>query len=175
MWDIDVWNSNHLGRTVRHLPNFSVRPGVILLNCCMQSQSLITVFQSSHHWWKWGYLSWGTPAIWIFQHYAMITSILCEMYVTTSFWHINCAIIAWYVRWDMVSQIARFMGPTWGPPGSCRPQMGPMLAPWALLSGLVCNEHDSIYDMTLMSSLLPWWIIHWHKQTMIWYRFHLSK
>ena len=28
-------------------------------------------------------------------------------------------------------KIARFMGPTWGPPGSCRPQMGPMLAPWA--------------------------------------------
>ena len=33
------------------------------------------------------------------------------------------------------TQIARFMGPTWGPPGSCRPQMGPMLAPWTLLSG----------------------------------------
>ena len=29
------------------------------------------------------------------------------------------------------------LGPTWGPPGSCRPQMGPMLAPWTLLSGLV--------------------------------------
>ena len=27
------------------------------------------------------------------------------------------------------------MGPTWGPPGSYRPQMGPMLAPWILLSG----------------------------------------
>ena len=27
------------------------------------------------------------------------------------------------------------MGPTWGPSGSCRPQMGPMLAPWTLLSG----------------------------------------
>ena len=24
------------------------------------------------------------------------------------------------------SQIAKFMGPTWGPPRSCRPQMGPM-------------------------------------------------
>ena len=24
------------------------------------------------------------------------------------------------------------MGPTCGPPGSCRPQMGPMLAPWTL-------------------------------------------
>ena len=32
-------------------------------------------------------------------------------------------------------QITKFMGPTWGPPGSCRPQMGPMLAPWTLLSG----------------------------------------
>ena len=34
-----------------------------------------------------------------------------------------------------VTQITKFMGPTWGPPGSCRPQMGPMLAPWILLSG----------------------------------------
>ena len=34
------------------------------------------------------------------------------------------------------SQIARIMGSTWGPPGSCRPQIGPMLVPWTLLSGL---------------------------------------
>ena len=32
------------------------------------------------------------------------------------------------------SQIAKFMGPTWGPPESCRPQMGPMLALWTLLT-----------------------------------------
>ena len=38
-------------------------------------------------------------------------------------------------------QIARFM-PTWDPPGSCRPQMGPMLAPWTLLSGITI-EWDS--------------------------------
>ena len=42
------------------------------------------------------------------------------------------------------SHIARFMGPTWGPPGSCRPQMGPMLAPWTLLSGL--------FDATFLKS-----------------------
>ena len=36
----------------------------------------------------------------------------------------------------ITSQIARFLGPTWGPPGSCRPQMGPMMAPWTLLSGV---------------------------------------
>ena len=35
------------------------------------------------------------------------------------------------------SQIAKFMGPTWGPPGSCRPQVGPMMAPWTLLSGVL--------------------------------------
>ena len=34
----------------------------------------------------------------------------------------------------MDTQIAMFMGPTWVPPGSCRPQTGPMLAPWILLS-----------------------------------------
>ena len=33
------------------------------------------------------------------------------------------------------TQIAKFIGPTWGPPRSCRPQMGPMLGPWTLLSG----------------------------------------
>ena len=32
------------------------------------------------------------------------------------------------------TQTARFMCPTWGPPGSCRPKVGPMLAPRALLS-----------------------------------------
>ena len=34
-----------------------------------------------------------------------------------------------------MTQIAKFMGPTWGPPGSCRPQRGFMLDPWTLLSG----------------------------------------
>ena len=32
------------------------------------------------------------------------------------------------------TQIARFAWPTWGPHGSCWPQVGPMLAPWTLLS-----------------------------------------
>ena len=34
------------------------------------------------------------------------------------------------------SQTAKFMGPTWGPSGADRTQMGPMLAPWTLLSGI---------------------------------------
>ena len=34
----------------------------------------------------------------------------------------------------MTSLIARFIGPTWGPSGADRTQVGPMLAPWTLLS-----------------------------------------
>ena len=35
------------------------------------------------------------------------------------------------------ARITNFMGSTWGPPGSCRPKMGPMLAPRTLLSGWI--------------------------------------
>ena len=37
----------------------------------------------------------------------------------------------------VTSPIASFMGPTWGPPGSCRPHVGPTLALWTLLSGTI--------------------------------------
>ena len=40
----------------------------------------------------------------------------------------------------MTTQIAIFVVPTWGPPGTCRPQMGPMLAPWTLLSVNTTNH-----------------------------------
>ena len=45
-----------------------------------------------------------------------------------------------------VTQKAKFMGPTWGPHGSCRPGVGPMLAPWTLVSGYLSPRlyaHDS--------------------------------
>ena len=43
----------------------------------------------------------------------------------------RCAAIGYKACESVMShfQIAKFMGPTCGPPGSCRPQMGPMLAP----------------------------------------------
>ena len=47
------------------------------------------------------------------------------------------------------SQIAMFMGPTWGPPGSCRPQMGPMLAPWTLLSGLALHDYQTACGLSV--------------------------
>ena len=40
--------------------------------------------------------------------------------------------------------IARFMGPTWGPSGADRTQVGPMLAPWSLLSGTIFLDSGNI-------------------------------
>ena len=59
-----------------------------------------------------------------------------------------------------MTQIARFMGPTWGPPGSCRPQMGPMLAPWTLLSGELTFLHMPFSHCTEECRYtLPWLLI----------------
>ena len=66
---------------------------------------------------------------------------------------------------EITPQIAKFMGPTWGPPGSCRPQMGPMLAPWTLLSGTVArssNLHNGIsYTNETASLYWTWPLICW--------------
>ena len=43
------------------------------------------------------------------------------------------------------SQIARFTRPAWDQPGSCRPQVGPMLAACTLLSGVPCYRVTSQY------------------------------
>ena len=46
---------------------------------------------------------------------------------------------------------ARFMGPTWGPSGADRTQVGPMLAPWILLSGSSANvKHKIMFKVTIM-------------------------
>ena len=60
----------------------------------------------------------------------------------------------------MWTQIAKFMGPTWGPSGSCWPQMGPMLASWTLLSGDSCEHmlHIDQYEYGLTQGVYPQWL-----------------
>ena len=73
-------------------------------------------------------------------------------------WSFICCYLSWMIYWllqwndndhddirtwkcipsgihQLSAQIAKFMGPKWGPPGSWRPHVGPMMAPWTLLSG----------------------------------------
>ena len=53
----------------------------------------------------------------------------------------------------MTTLKARFMGPTWGPPGSCRPQMGPMLAPWTAVRA-VTNDWASLIMLFLLNFIM---------------------
>ena len=55
--------------------------------------------------------------------------------------------------YEQSPQIAKFMGSTWGPPGSSRPQVSPMLAPWTFLSGTMRPS----FTMTLPVVLTPSW------------------
>ena len=53
----------------------------------------------------------------------------------------HCAVGMWFLLCDFQTNftgdtlVARFMGPRWDPSGADRTQVGPMLAPWTLLSG----------------------------------------
>ena len=53
------------------------------------------------------------------------------------------------------------MQPTWGPPGSCRPQVGPTLAPSTLLSRLTFTmgsrtvAHPTVYYTPIVHGLIP--------------------
>ena len=52
------------------------------------------------------------------------------------------------------------MGPTWGPSGADRTQVGPMLAPWTLLSGkpcFPCQLDDTIMCHPLILLCPHWW------------------
>ena len=68
-----------------------------------------------------------------------------------------------------LSLIARFLGPTWGPSGPDRTQVGPMLAPWTLLSGMGClfwmfGRKSSCYNAidNVLTSKLHYRFGKWH-------------
>ena len=56
----------------------------------------------------------------------------------------------------MLSLISRFMGPTWGPLGADRTQVGPMLAPWSLLSGLLSCPFGGEHYLSQATGLDAW-------------------
>ena len=70
---------------------------------------------------------------------------------------------------DNSSQITKFMGPTWGPTGSCQPQLHPMLAPWTLLSGqiiqyLTTTRRHELQNMHIYLGIVlspQWWKLGW--------------
>ena len=101
-------------------------------------------------------------------------------------WHIvcRCGECCVYVLWSSCGmrlnkaqntpEIVKFMGPAWGPPGSCRPQIGPMLAPWNLFSGIhkivsnYCTNHGDTDMLCASVKTLGNWIMLSVVWVMIW-------
>ena len=68
------------------------------------------------------------------NHYWVLT----QHFNTRSIYELNCLNIQNSPGTPLTgttTPIASFMGPTWGASGADRTQVGPMLAPWILLSG----------------------------------------
>ena len=86
--------------------------------------------------------------------------------------YVHCASLfvpIWYqpyhIRFTHVSSlIARSMEPTWGPSGADRAQVGPMLGPWALLSGV--GRIWSLAGRPPEEEKAQWW---WVRNTTSWY------
>ena len=55
----------------------------------------------------------------------------------------------------LVSLIVSFMGPTWGQSGADRTQVGSMLAPWTLLSGVSFKGSKGIHIMMRLAHSTP--------------------
>ena len=74
--------------------------------------------------------------------YIYIYPIYIYIYIYIYTWYIsNAGTVGVHRVWKQwYPLIARFMGPTWGPSGADRTQVGPMLAPWILLSGSIANR-----------------------------------
>ena len=62
--------------------------------------------------------------------------------------------------------IAKFMGPTWGPSGADSTQMGPMLAPWTLLSTYPCilSCSQAPIDEIYRCPIFKWVAVTWLKK-----------
>ena len=73
-----------------------------------------------------------------------------------------CYMSAWYhhvtsnsLMWS--SQIARFVGPTWGPSGADMKQADPILAPWTLLSGFTSTEMRLKWPAVSQTLMIWYW------------------
>ena len=121
-------------------------------------------------WWLQTFLGHLTQNSIFISNMFMFCVVQCDMFSSMNYYYkqrFSAMLIIVFPNIFLTTiQIAKFMGPTWGPPGSCRSQMGPMLAPWALLSGylnitLTYTIYISITQMIASSQCALWWYRTW--------------
>ena len=104
-------------------PAFPAHVQPTILRICQEAHGMFYLTSSSH-------MTVSVPITHVYKG-----RLKCSFTPTLTYW--DWIIPVQHSQYHECSQIAKFMGPTWGHHGSCRPQMGPVLAPWTLLSGLM--------------------------------------
>ena len=147
--------------------------------CVIQKRSLLgKMFRNVN----WTITEMGGPT----QQKQKILSCLCPRWFLPSIGWCTITIFGWLFRCmpdnrhgfqlnqapciviqSTVSHIAKFMGPTWGSPGSCRPQMSPMLAPWTLLLGVLQIMRKRVCG-TLCVGNIPWSLNFFSTRKLLW-------
>ena len=133
----------------------------------------------SQYWLKLWFAAWCHQAI-TWNNIDLSLKVFCGIHLRAISlegpMHLFCNMRFWncyHISLRPMTLLARFMGPTWGPSGAGRTQVGPMLAPWTLLSWELILRPESIccigwhswlvgslswqYDQTLFIQLS--WII----------------
>ena len=106
-----------------------------------QTNSVICIWLSAH--WHQG-ITWTDTDILFHIYFNKLHLKLESVHSEECIWKCCLKMSALFVQGTIcwiTTQIARFMGPTWGPPGSCWPHVGPMLVPWILLSGNLWEQN----------------------------------
>ena len=89
---------------------------------------------------------------------------VCYIYIYTCM-YINITQPGWILHNNLAwcTLMARFMGPTWGPSGAARTQVGPMLALWTLLAGYQCKISPVIICyLSPAAPVPPYWFGVWY-------------
>ena len=75
---------------------------------------------------------------WCLTSHGVACISMCFTYTSCITMYFAISLHHWH-QWQQANSplIAGFMVPTWGPAGADRTQLGPMLAPWTLLPGLL--------------------------------------
>ena len=96
--------------------------------------------------WRWSYhINRGYGDVMASSNLFGISSVSKPYFGICYLWTYPDCLINWWSERSyiqMVSLIARFMGPTWGPSGADRTQVGPRWAPWTLLSEMLPNKYQ---------------------------------
>ena len=104
---------------------------------------------------------WLSDVIWWYRSEQTLAKVMVHCLMAPNHYLNQCWLIFKGVLWhsaksnsasSWTSLIARSLGTTWVPSGADRTQVGPMLAPGTLLSGIICNVFGE-YTLELLPHL----------------------